>query len=126
MAGLSIADVTINYHGSNDQTRLGSAINGIMEPNLKYKNDKEVILKWIQDGADEPDYDQKIAPILNHDCITCHTPAINPSLPDLTHYAGVSEVARIIPAFNQGFSYPFIRHCVYFVFYRQDFPALRY
>jgi len=101
VAGLSIADVTINYHGSNDQTRLGSAINGIMEPNLKYKNDKEVILKWIQDGADEPDYDQKIAPILNRDCIKCHTPAINPSLPDLTHYAGVSEVAH-----SGGASYP--------------------
>ena len=84
VAGLSIADVTINYHGSNDQTRLGSAIIGIMEPNLKYKNDKDIILKWIQDGADEPDYDQKIAPILNRDCIKCHTPAINPSLPDLT------------------------------------------
>ncbi|NOU14760.1 MAG: hypothetical protein HOO92_12490 [Methylococcaceae bacterium] len=100
-AGLSINDVIINYHGSNGQTRLASAINGIMEPNLKYKSDKEVILKWIQDGADEPGYAEKISPILNRDCILCHSPDINPSLPDLTNYTGVAEVAH-----KGGASYP--------------------
>lgn len=93
-AGLSIDDVVISYHGSHDQTRLGTAINGIMEPNLKYKSDKDVILQWINRGAEEPEYNEKIAPILNRDCILCHTPSINPSLPDLTHYATVSEVAH--------------------------------
>jgi len=73
---------------------LGTAIKGIMEPNLKYKSDKDVILRWIQNGADKPEYDEKIAPILNRDCILCHTPSINPSLPDLTHYVTVSEVAH--------------------------------
>jgi len=100
-AGLSIEDVMINYHGSNGSTRLGSAINGIMEPNLKYKSDKEVILKWIQEGAEEPGYDEKIAPILNRDCILCHSPSINPNLPDLTNYTGVAEVAH-----KGGASYP--------------------
>lgn len=93
-AGLSIEDVVISYHGSNSQTRLGTAIKGIMEPNLKFKSDKDVILQWIQHGADEPEYNEKIAPILNRDCIVCHTPSINPSLPDLTQYATVSQVAH--------------------------------
>jgi hypothetical protein len=93
-AGLSIDDVTIHYHGSKEQTRLGNAITGIMEPNLRHKSDKDVILDWIQDGADEPEYNEKIAPIFNRDCVICHTPAINPSLPDLTNYAGVAEVAH--------------------------------
>ncbi|WP_446809143.1 hypothetical protein ACH50O_18080 [Methylomonas sp. 2BW1-5-20] len=92
--GLSMNDIVIMYHGSNNQTRLGAAINGIMEPNLKYKSDKEVILKWIHDGAEENGYRQTIAPILNRDCILCHTPSINPALPDLSDYAGVSEVAH--------------------------------
>jgi hypothetical protein len=92
--GLSMNDIVIMYHGSNNQTRLGAAINGIMEPNLKYKSDKEVILKWIHDGAEENGYRQTIAPILNRDCILCHTPSINPALPDLSNYAGVSEVAH--------------------------------
>lgn len=100
-AGLSIEDVMINYHGSNDQTRLGSAIKGIMAPNLKYSSDKDVILEWIQNGADESEYIERIAPILNRDCIICHSPAINPSLPDLTNYTSVSEVAH-----TGGASYP--------------------
>ncbi|MDP3839014.1 MAG: hypothetical protein Q8Q54_08855 [Methylococcales bacterium] len=93
-AGISIDDVTIHYHGSKEQTRLGNAITGIMEPNLRHKSDKDVILDWIQDGADELEYNEKIAPIFNRDCVICHTPAINPSLPDLTNYAGVADVAH--------------------------------
>lgn len=93
-AGISIEDVIVYYHGSKLQTRLGTAITGIMEPNLTIKSDKDVILKWIQSGADEPDYKEKIAPILNRDCVTCHSPSINPSLPDLNNYAGVSQVAH--------------------------------
>ncbi len=92
--GISIEDIVISYHGSHDQTRLGTAINGIMEPNLRYKSDKEVILKWISSGAEEPEYQQNIAPILNRDCVHCHNPAINPSLPNLTNFNGVSEVTR--------------------------------
>ncbi|WP_347988964.1 hypothetical protein [Methylomonas sp. AM2-LC] len=92
--GISIEDIVILYHGSNQQTRLGSAINGIMEPNLRFKSDKEVILKWIQNGAEEFTYKTDIAPILNRDCVQCHNPASNPNLPDLTNYIGVSTVAH--------------------------------
>lgn len=93
-AGLSVEDVVISYYGSSTQTRLGTAVKGIMAPNLKIKSDQDVILKWIHAGADEEGYNQNIAPILNRDCIMCHTPSINPSLPNLTNYAGVSEVSH--------------------------------
>lgn len=92
--GLSFEDIVISYHGSNKQTRLDTAINGIMKSNLTYPSDKDVILQWIKHGADEPEYKEKVAPILNRDCVKCHTPTINPALPDLTHYATVSEVAH--------------------------------
>lgn len=93
-SGLSFEDVVISYHGANDKTRLETAITGIMKSNLKYSSDQDVILKWIHNGADEPEYNDKVAPILNRDCIVCHTPSVNPSLPDLTKYATVSEVAH--------------------------------
>ena len=93
-AGLSIEDIVISYHGGNEHTRLGTAINGIMKPNLMYGSDKDVIMQWIHNGAEEPEYIAKIAPILNRDCIKCHTPSINASIPDLTHYATVAEVAH--------------------------------
>ena len=93
-AGLTIDDVIVSYHGKNDQTRLGTAINGIMKSNLSYASDKDVIMQWIYSGADETGYEDKIKPILDRDCIICHTPTINPSLPDLTHYKTISEVAH--------------------------------
>lgn len=93
-AGLSIQDIMIAYHGAQSRTRLEAAINGIMEPNLKYKSDKEVIIKWLRDGADEPAYQENVAPILNRDCIVCHNPVSNPTLPNLTTFEGVSEVAH--------------------------------
>ncbi|MDD5461321.1 MAG: hypothetical protein PHG00_06775 [Methylococcales bacterium] len=62
--------------------QLTIALRGIMEPNLSYKSDKEVILQWLEHGSDEPEYIEKIAPILNRDCVKCHTSGINPSLPD--------------------------------------------
>ncbi len=93
-AGLTIEDVVISYHGSTTQTRLGSAIQGIMKPNLRYASDQAVILEWIRAGADEPEYTEKVAPILNRDCVICHTPSVNPALPDLTNYSGVAEVAH--------------------------------
>ncbi len=92
--GLSVEDVVISYYGSTNQTRLGTAVKGIMAPNLKIKSDQDVILRWIHSGASESGYEENIAPILNRDCIMCHTPTINPSLPNLTNYEGVSEVAK--------------------------------
>ena len=93
-AGLSVEDVVISYYGSTKQTRLGTAVTGIMKTNLKIKSDQDVILKWIHSGASETAYNDDIVPILNRDCVMCHTPSINPSLPNLTNYEGVSEVAK--------------------------------
>lgn len=92
--GISIQDVMIAYYGSQNQTRLGSAINGgPMEPNLKSANDKETILAWLSTGKSKTTFEQSIAPILAKDCTFCHNPNINPGLPNLTTYEGVMEVA---------------------------------
>lgn len=92
--GMSIEDVRIAYYGSDEQTRLGSAINGgPMEVNLKSAADKEKILTWLTSGKHPDNFKSDIAPILNRDCVGCHTPQINAGLPNLTTYEGVMEVA---------------------------------
>lgn len=93
--GFSVEDVIVKYHGSQHQTRLATAINGIMEPNLKNKDDKDLILKWVQNGATETEYNEMVAPILDRDCTTCHNPASNPSLPNLTTYKTTAELAQM-------------------------------
>jgi hypothetical protein len=128
-AGLSVEDVVISYHGSNTQTRLGTAIKGIMKPNLRYPSDQDVIMEWINSGADEPGYVEKIAPILNRDCIICHTPAVNPSLPDLTTYSGVAEVAHgggaTIPTLVRVSHIHLFGIAFILFFYRQNLFAVR-
>jgi hypothetical protein len=97
--GISVQDVIIAYYGSRDQTRLGAAINGgPMEPNLRSATDKQAILDWLHTDKSERHYNDVIAPILNRDCTLCHTPSINPSLPNLTTYVGVMAVATAKPA----------------------------
>jgi len=93
-AGMSVDDVIIAYYGSQDQTRLGSAINGgPMESNLKYSADRDTLLRWLATDKTPSDFKSTVAPILNRDCVMCHSPQINPSLPNLTNYEGVMEVA---------------------------------
>jgi hypothetical protein len=94
-AGFTIEDVIVKYHGSDQHSRLETAINGIMAPNLKKQSDKAVIMEWIQNSANETDFDKNVAPILNRDCISCHTPSINPSLPNLTSFETVAELAQV-------------------------------
>lgn len=92
--GMSIQDVMIAYYGSQDKTRLGSAINGgPMELNLKSVDDKEKILAWLSTGKLKAHFEQDVAPILNRDCTGCHNGETNPSLPNLTTYEGVMDVA---------------------------------
>ncbi len=93
-AGLSMQDIVIAYYGSQDQTRLGSAINGgPMEANLKFASDKEKLLFWLKTEKSKERFEQNIEPILTRDCTVCHNPVANPSLPNLTTYEGVMEVA---------------------------------
>lgn len=93
--GLSVEDVRIAYYGSQDQTRLGSAINGgPMEANLKNSTDKKIIMRWLYSGKKKRMFEKEVAPILNRDCTICHNPESNPSLPNLTTYQGVMEVAQ--------------------------------
>ncbi|MBL4760470.1 MAG: hypothetical protein JKY80_06420 [Mariprofundaceae bacterium] len=90
--GLSVQDVTLAYYGSHNQTRLGAAINGPMEPNLPNLAAKTTILDWIQNGTTEEEFDAKIKPILQNNCVMCHSAESGMSIPHFETYAQVLEV----------------------------------
>jgi hypothetical protein len=92
--GLSIADISIAYHGSPAQTRLAAAINGPMAANLKSVDDKKIILGWIKSGAGQALYETQVAPILQRDCLACHSPASGMPVPDLTRYEQVVKLTE--------------------------------
>ncbi|MGY6277462.1 hypothetical protein [Methylomonas sp. MgM2] len=102
LPGLSITDIAIAYHGSPEQTRLAAAINGPMAAKLKSAGDKAVILDWIDSGASKPLYETQVAPILQRDCLGCHSPASGMNVPALTGY---DEVVKLTEA-DRGASIP--------------------
>ncbi len=92
--GLSVKDVMLAYHGSHNQTRLGAAINGPMEPNLPNKAAKQTILDWISHGAPEDEFNEKVNPILQNNCIMCHSAASGLPIPHFTSYANVVKLTE--------------------------------
>ncbi|MDQ6952694.1 MAG: hypothetical protein Q9M15_04120 [Mariprofundaceae bacterium] len=90
--GLSVKDVTLAYYGSHNQTRLGAAINGPMEPNLPNAAAKTTILDWIQHGATKEEFEAKVKPIMQSNCVMCHSAASGMSIPHFDSYEHVLEL----------------------------------
>jgi len=101
--GLSVQDVTLAYYGSHNQTRLGAAINGPMAPNLPNIAAKTTILDWIQNGATKEEFEEKINPILQSNCVMCHSAESGMSIPHFDSYENVlaltaTDTGATIPA----------------------------
>lgn len=92
--GLSVEDIVYNYYGNRSGTRLETAIRGPMAGFID-ENGRHQIVAWLKSGADETAYEATIRPILTQRCIGCHSAASGMKIPDLSNYAGVSEVANV-------------------------------
>jgi len=93
-SGLSVEDVKIAYYGEHQQTRLGAALNGSMGDNLESPDQKQTIIEWIEDGTEKKQFEEKIAPILNNNCIGCHSVEAEMGLPPLTSYDDVMKLTH--------------------------------
>jgi len=101
--GLSVKDVSLAYYGSHNQTRLGAAINGPMEPNLPNLAAKTTILDWIQHGAGKEEFEEKVFPIMQNNCVMCHSAESGMSIPHFDSYEHVlalteTDTGATIPA----------------------------
>jgi hypothetical protein len=92
--GLSVADVRIAYYSTHEQTRLGAAIQGPMADRFASPNQKQTVLDWIDSGTDEKTFNDKVAPILNKQCIMCHSAEAGMGLPPLTSYNDVMKLTH--------------------------------
>ena len=92
--GLSVKDVQIAYYGEHQQTRLGAALNGAMGGNLESPEQKEIIFKWIENNTDVDEFNDNVAPILNENCIGCHSVEAGMNLPPLTSYDAVKKLTH--------------------------------
>lgn len=91
--GLSVKDIIISYYGSHNQTRLGAAINGPMASNLPNEGAKTTILDWIQHGATEKEFDDKVNPILQSNCVMCHS--VESGMSGIPHFDSYQHVFEL-------------------------------
>jgi len=94
-AGLSVDDIKIAYYGEHLITRLGAALNGSMSDNLEFPQQKQIIFDWIDKGTKEDTFKTEIAPILNDNCIACHSVEAEMGLPPLTSYNEVLAFTKM-------------------------------
>jgi hypothetical protein len=89
-----VEGITMKYHGVRGNTRLESALRGIMANKINLFETEEV-LHWINAGASTEEYQEKVKPLLDKNCVICHNAKSNPTLPMLTTFEEVREVARV-------------------------------
>jgi hypothetical protein len=89
---LTVEDIVISYSGSTDGTLLESVLQGPMSSMLP-RAEKGEILKWIQAGADKSDYEARIQPIIEQNCLDCHDGG-NPHLSNLDGFENIKAVVK--------------------------------
>lgn len=92
--GLSVTDVANSYYGNRSGTRLEAAIRGPMAGYIE-EADRNVMVAWLKDGAEEEHYAKDILPVLQKTCLNCHVQSSGMNLPDLSTYEGVHKVAGV-------------------------------
>jgi len=94
--GLSVSDLRRAFYGNRENTKLAAKIDGgSMMQFLPRPGDKERILSWIQDGADQAGYEKIVRPILTENCVRCHNPSGLQRFAPLTNYDQVMAVTQV-------------------------------
>jgi S-100/ICaBP type calcium binding domain-containing protein len=89
---LTYDDLVIAYTGSGKGSRLESALSGAMSTMLP-PDERTTVVKWVQQGADQPTYEKEIRPTLDKRCMSCHDGS-NPHLPNLSGFDNMKKVTE--------------------------------
>jgi uncharacterized membrane protein len=89
---LSVNDIVIAYSGSNEGTRLESALKGPMS-NMLPANENIAIVNWVREGNSEEAYNSTIKKIIDKRCVACHNDR-NPHIPSLQSFEKVMHTAE--------------------------------
>jgi hypothetical protein len=90
---LSGKDLMIAYSGNPEGTKLETALRGAMSDMLPDEK-KKIVFDWLHAGADQATMAGTIKPIMQEHCVSCHSPEVNPHLPDLSSDEGIMKVAQ--------------------------------
>ena len=89
---LSYDDIVVAYSGSGKASRLESALRGPMSTMLS-TDEVNIVVAWVQQGADRAKYETDVKPTIDKRCMTCHDGS-NPHLPNLGTYENLKKVTE--------------------------------
>lgn len=92
--GLSVEDIVDTYYGNRSGTRLEASVRGPMAGYL-LPEDRHQIVAWLKDGGAEREYNARIRPLLEKNCLQCHSPTSGLDVPDLSTYEDIKAVADV-------------------------------
>jgi len=92
--GLSSKDVVYSYYGNRSGTVLESALMGRMSGYIDAESRDEIV-HWIYDGAPEAEYNNKIKPKLEQNCMACHGEQSGMHLPGLFNMHDIKELTQM-------------------------------
>jgi hypothetical protein len=89
---LSYHDIVAAYSGTGKGSKLEAALRGPMSSMLP-PYEAQILVDWVREGTKQDVYDEKVKPILDHRCMTCHDGS-NPHLPNFTGYDNLKKVTE--------------------------------
>ncbi len=87
-----IQDITQQYHGLPNNTRLEVALKGSMST-MASAEERNRIIAWIHQGAPLDGF-AAVAPIFKNNWAVCHNPQNNRSIPNLTSYDEIKKLVH--------------------------------
>jgi hypothetical protein len=90
--GLSIDDIVYSYYGNRGDSKLEAKLDGTMKDKADV-HDRASIVKWVQAGSPEDQWDREIQGVFAKNCIKCH--GAIPNLADFTKFEVVKSYAKI-------------------------------
>lgn len=88
-----VPTVAAKYYGERGNTRLESALRGSMASRIGAA-DREQLIAWLRGGADREGF-AAVKPILDRNCVACHSKASGLPVPPLTSFEEVSRFAQV-------------------------------
>lgn len=89
---LTVDDIKISYGGSPEGTELESALQGPMSGMLPPDERAEILL-WIHGGAAKGEFETRIQPLIEKNCLVCHDGS-NPHLSNLDGFENIQSVVE--------------------------------
>lgn len=95
-----VTGIEMKYRGGGG-SRLEAALRGSMAENIE-PDERRLLLNWIRGGAAQAGY-EKMKPILENNCVACHSVESGRGLVPLTTYEEVRKLTRAgaAPSFTQ-------------------------